>query len=238
MTHAQTSPVTLITGGAGGIGAATARRLLGDGHRVVVTGRSADRLAGFAAEVAEPDRLLTAVADAADADALAAAVDDAVARFGALTGVVANAGFSTHGTILDTDADAMREMVLTNVLGPALLVKVALPALVESGGRIVFVGSTGGLTHSPGNLYSVTKWAVTALAENTRLLATGQGVGVTLVAPGRVDTAFWDTRTGDRASLGPLLTPERIADTIAWVLAQPAGVDVNTVAVRPLGQTR
>jgi NADP-dependent 3-hydroxy acid dehydrogenase YdfG len=94
-----------------------------------------------------------------------------------------------------------------------------------------------GLRNSPGNLYSVTKWAVTALAENTRLLVTGAGVGVTLVAPGRVDTPFWDGRAGGRPTDTPALPPQDIARAVAWALAQPAGVDVNTLVVRPVGQT-
>ncbi|GAA4896432.1 hypothetical protein GCM10023405_14590 [Streptomonospora salina] len=87
-------------------------------------------------------------------------------------------------------------MVLTNVLGPALVTQAVLPHLKETRGRLVVVGSVAGVKNTPGNLYSATKWAVHALAENTRLLAAGDGVGVTLVAPGMVDTPFWDNRGG------------------------------------------
>ncbi len=75
---------------------------------------------------------------------------------------------------------------------------------------------------------------MTGLAENTRREVTRWGVGVTLIAPGRVETPFWDAY----GSLpdGELLTADQIADSIVWAMTQPAGVDVNTVAVRPLGQ--
>jgi len=126
--------------------------------------------------------------------------------------------------------------VLVNVLGPALLVKAALPALRASRGRIVFLGSVAGFKNTPGNMYSVTKWAATGLAENTRLLVTGDGIGVTLIAPGRVDTPFWSRRSTGAAADGPSLTAEHIADTIAWALDQPASVDINTVLLRPVGQ--
>jgi NAD(P)-dependent dehydrogenase (short-subunit alcohol dehydrogenase family) len=72
------------------------------------------------------------------------------------------------------------------------------------------------------------------LAENTRMLVTESGVGVSLIAPGKVDTPFWDTRGGTPP--GPALSAENIADDIMRVLGQPAGLDVNTVTIRPTGQ--
>ncbi|NUW44311.1 SDR family oxidoreductase [Nonomuraea rhodomycinica] len=216
---------TLITGGSSGIGLALARRLVADGQAVAVTGRDESRLA-------QVPGVLRLPGDATDHDSVRDAVEATVKEYGRLDHVVANAGFSTHGPFTETDPDRLRDMVLTNVLGPALLVKAALPALRETRGRIVLIGSVAGFRHAPGNMYSVTKWAVTALAENTRLLVTGDGVGVTLIAPGRVDTAFWPDGRPD----GPLLTAGNIADAVAWALAQPEGVDVNTVVVRPTGQ--
>ena len=228
--------VTLITGGAGGIGAATARRLLAEGYRVAVTGRDEGRLARFAAEVDAGPALLTIAGDAADQADVEAAVAATLKEYGRLDGVVANAGFSTHDNFVDGDPDRWREMLLVNVLGPALLARAALPALKESGGRVVMIGSVAGIRHSPGNMYSVTKWAVGALAENLRLQVTADGVGVTLVAPGRVETDFWSGRGGGSPQ-GPMMTAENIADAVVWALRQPAGVDVNTLVIRPVGQT-
>jgi NADP-dependent 3-hydroxy acid dehydrogenase YdfG len=227
--------VTLITGGSTGIGAATVRALLAAGHQVVATGRDEARLKRMAAELDAGEALRVVAGDAADYPAVQAAVQATLDRFGRLDHLVSNAGFSTHDTLADGDPDRWREMVLTNVYGPMILVKAALPALTESRGRIVFVGSVAGFKHTPGNVYSVTKWAVTGLAENTRMLVTGSGIGVTLVAPGRVDTPFWDNRDDGRPA-GPTLVAEDIARTVVWALEQPAGVDINTVVVRPVGQ--
>src|SRR3954469_19172924 len=142
----DSSLVMLITGASSGIGAATARRLLAAGHRVAVTGRDPARLARLAADLGTgDDRLLTVTGDATEYADVAAAVQTTVDAFGRLDAVVANAGFSAHDTLADGDPDRWREMVLTNVLGPALLVRAALPALTDSGGRIVFVGSTAGV---------------------------------------------------------------------------------------------
>ncbi|MEU9017929.1 SDR family oxidoreductase [Actinomadura sp. NPDC048394] len=232
-TAADGAPVTLVTGGGSGIGAATTRILLGRGHRVAITGRGEDRLKAFAADAG--DALLTFPGDASDPGAVQAAVDGTVAEFGRLDHVVANAGFSTHDDLADGDPERWREMLLNNVLGPALLIKAALPALRAAGGRIVLVGSTAGVKNTPGNFYSVTKFAVSALAENARVLVTGSGVGVTLVSPGRVESPFWDSRE-DGVPDGPVMTAENVAQSIAWALAQPAGVEVNSVVLRPSGQ--
>lgn len=229
------SPVTLITGGGSGIGAATARQLLGHGHRVTITGRGRDRLRRFAEELGEPADLLAVTADAADHEAVRAAIESTVERFGRLDNAVANAGFATHDTIADGDPAGWREMVLTNVLGPALLIHAALPALKRSRGRIVLVGSVAGFVHTPGNIYGATKWAVTGLAENTRRQVTEDGVGVTLIAPGAVETPFWDGMGGPPSGRN-LLTGDQIADSIVWAIRQPSGVDVNQLVVRPVGQ--
>ncbi|WP_028801807.1 SDR family oxidoreductase [Streptomyces sp. 142MFCol3.1] len=228
------SPVTLITGGGSGIGAAVARRLLDAGQRVTVTGRGEERLHAFAEELGRPEALLTIPGDAADYEHVAAAVEATLKRFGRLDTVVANAGFATHDTVAEGDPAGWPEMVLTNVLGPALLIRASIEALKESKGRIVLIGSVAGHVFTPGNIYGATKWAVTGLAENTRRQVTEHGVGVTLISPGRVETPFWDAY----GSLPPghLLTADQLAESIVWAMGQPSGVDVNTVVVRPVGQ--
>ena len=227
------SPVTLITGGGSGIGAATARQLLNQGHRVTITGRGQDRLRTFAEGVGEPAGLLTLTGDAADYTAVRSAVESTVKEFGRLDTIVANAGYTTFDNVADGDPAGWRHMVLTNVLGPALLIRAALPDLKETRGRIVLVGSTAGIVYSPGNIYGATKWAVTGLAENTRRMVTGDGVGVTLINPGAVETNFFDADGGppDRA----MLSADQLASCIVWAINQPRGVDINTITVRPLG---
>ncbi|MFF5336372.1 SDR family oxidoreductase [Streptomyces sp. NPDC013181] len=233
------APVTFITGGSSGIGAESVRRLLGLGHRVAATGRSAAKLAALtdAAEAAGAgERLLTFQGDAADWAHVEEAVAETVRVFGRLDHAIANAGYSADAHVETGDPEKWRGMVLTNVLGPALLVRAALPALKESQGRIVLVGSVAGFKNTPGNLYSMTKFAVTGLAENVRMLTTGYGVGTTLIAPGRVLTPFWDERPGGAAAAGPMISAEQVADTLVWAITQPRGVDVNTLVVRPIGQ--
>lgn len=143
------SPVALITGGGSGIGAAVARRLLDSGHRVTVTGRGEERLRAFAEELGSPEGLLTVVGHAAEYDEVRSAVEATLKEFGRLDTVVANAGFATHDTVAGGDPAGWSEMVLTNVLGPALLIRASIDALKETRGRIVLVGSVAGHVHTP-----------------------------------------------------------------------------------------
>ena len=228
------APVTLITGGGSGIGAAVARRLLDAGQRVAVTGRGEERLRAFSAELGDPAGLLTLRGSAAEHTQVVSAVEATLKEFGRIDTVVANAGFATHDSVAEGDPAGWTEMVLTNVLGPALLIRASIDALKATRGRIVLVGSVAGFVNTPGNIYGATKWAVTGLAENTRREVTQWGVGVTLIAPGRVETPFWDGTGG--LPPGERLTAGQIADSVVWAMTQPAGVDVNTVVVRPLGQ--
>ncbi|MET8975349.1 SDR family NAD(P)-dependent oxidoreductase [Streptomyces sp. NPDC004539] len=224
----------LITGGGSGIGAAAARQLLAKGWQVAVTGRGEDRLAAFAKELGDPEGLLTLPGNAAEYADVQHAVTKTLETYGRLDAVVANAGMGTHDTVAEGDPSGWPEMILTNVLGPALLIRASIDALKETKGRIVLVGSVAGFVQTPGNLYGATKWAITALAENTRRQVTDWGVGVTLIAPGRVETPFWDNYGG--LPPGHLLTADQIADSLVWSLDQPDGVDVNTIVVRPIGQ--
>ncbi|OQD53547.1 short-chain dehydrogenase [Streptomyces phaeoluteigriseus] len=231
---ATAAPVALITGGGSGIGAAVARRLLDAGYRVTVTGRGEQRLRAFAAELGDPEGLSTVVGSTSDYDHVQSAVDRTLKEYGRLDTVVANAGIATHDSVAEGDPSGWTDMVLTNVLGPAFLVRASIDALKETRGRIVLIGSVAGFVPTPGNIYGATKWAVTGLAENTRRQVTEWGVGVTLIAPGRVETPFWD----GYGSLPPghLLTADQIADSVVWAIRRPEGVDINTVVVRPVGQ--
>jgi NADP-dependent 3-hydroxy acid dehydrogenase YdfG len=109
-----------------------------------------------------------------------------------------------------------------------------MPALRETRGRVVLIGSVAGIAFTPGNVYGATKWGLTGLAENTRRKVTADGIGVTLVVPGRVDSPFWEPHGGSFPDCN--LAPSQVAECIAWAVSQPDEVDVNTIVVRPKGQ--
>jgi NADP-dependent 3-hydroxy acid dehydrogenase YdfG len=226
----MSDPVFLITGASSGIGAATARAAVQAGHRVVLGARSADRLATLAAELGGPERALAVAADVAewaDQEALVAAALD---HFGRLDLAFANAGLGRGSSFLGGTPERMREMVLTNVYGAALTVRAALPALKATRGHLLLTGSVAGHRVLPGSLYSVTKWAVGAMAESVRQELNGTGVRVTLVSPGQVDTPFFAERREGR------LDADDVARAVMFAVSQPAHVDVNEILLRPTAQ--
>jgi NADP-dependent 3-hydroxy acid dehydrogenase YdfG len=221
----------VVTGGGSGIGAAITRDLLGAGAAVVATGRDRERLDALADAVGAGERLTVAVADAGDWADTERVVALCAETYGRIDGVVANAGYTLPGDVRTSDVSRWPAMVATNVLGPAYLARAAADHLVASGGRIVLIGSVAGHKNSPGNLYGATKWAVTGLAENLRMQFAPLGVGVSLVSPGVVDTAFYAGGTPE-VHLGA----DDLAAAVRYVLGSTAEVDVNTLVVRPRRQ--
>ncbi|MDO9355670.1 MAG: SDR family oxidoreductase, partial [Solirubrobacteraceae bacterium] len=229
--HWADTPVLLITGASSGIGAETARMAIARGRRVALAARSTDKLAALVEEFGGPDHAVAITTDVTDFASVEAAVGAAKDHFGRLDAVYANAGFGAERSFLGDDVDHWREMVLTNVLGAAFTIRAALPTLYETDGvgHLLLTGSVAGRVNLPGSLYSVTKWAVHAMGESLRQEVDGK-VRVTTIAPGKVDTPFFDNPVTDA------LQPEDIARAVLYALDQPAHVDVNEILLRPTKQ--
>jgi NADP-dependent 3-hydroxy acid dehydrogenase YdfG len=223
-------PVFLITGASSGIGAATARAAAEHGHRVVLAARSVDRLSELAGELGGPDRALAVRCDVTEWDQQQAMVQTALESFGRLDVAFANAGFGATRGFLEESIEHWRSMVLTNVYGAALTIRATLPALKKARGHLLLTSSVAGRRALQGSLYSATKFAVTAMGEAARLELNDTGVRVTLIEPGMVDTAFFDSPVSDA------LAPEDVARAVMFAVSQPAHVDVNEILVRPTAQ--
>src|SRR3954447_22484795 len=226
--------VLLITGASTGIGAATARQAAAAGWKVVLSARSEDKLQELAREIGAETALAQRcdVTEIADQERL---VEAAVGRFGRIDAVFANAGFGAKRGFLEEDPDFWRSMVLTNVLGPALTIRALLPHFLERDrGHFLITSSVAGRRVLPGSLYSATKHAATAIGEalrsELRQMHDNCSVRVTLIEPGSVDTPFFENKP-ERA-----LEADDIARAVMYALEQPAGVDVNEMLIRPVGQ--
>jgi NADP-dependent 3-hydroxy acid dehydrogenase YdfG len=225
-------PVFLITGASTGIGAATARRAVERGYRVVLAARSRERLDALADELGGVEQALAVPTDVTEWEQQEALVAAALESFGRLDVAFANAGFGARRGFLEDTPEHWRQMVLTNVYGAALTIRASVPALREARGHLLLTGSVAGRRVMPGSLYSCTKHAVTAMAEAARQELDGSGVRVTLLSPGAVETPFWDRGAPDWA-----LTDDDVADAVLWAVTRSPRVDVNEVLLRPTGQS-
>jgi meso-butanediol dehydrogenase/(S,S)-butanediol dehydrogenase/diacetyl reductase len=182
--------VVLITGGGSGIGAATARRFAAEGAQVVVTGRRAAPLQS----VAEDIRGVAVAGDTADPIAVDRAVAEAVDRFGGVDILVAAAGISPAGGIVDIPLDDWRRTFATNLDGPMLMARAVIPVMIDrGGGSIVLVSSTAALAAAPASAaYDISKAGVVALARAIAVDYGPMGVRANSVLPGWVRTPMAD----------------------------------------------
>lgn len=186
-----TGKTVLITGGSLGVGKACADAFFAEGANLVLAARREGPLAEAAASLGDPDRVLTVAADVADHDALVGLVDACVERFGALHGVVNNAGAHFRGPIAGRDAAQLSTMVDVNLRAPIALTRLALPHLLEHGGFVVNVASLAGKVPLDGAAtYSATKFGLRAFTFAVAEELRGTNVTCSVVSPGPIETGF------------------------------------------------
>jgi NAD(P)-dependent dehydrogenase (short-subunit alcohol dehydrogenase family) len=216
--------VVIVTGGASGLGAATVEAVKEAGgipHVLDV----ADLPFGVDGEQV----------DLADSAAAAAAVDRAAERHGRLDAVVTAAGTDSCGKLADVDPQAWERVIMVNLIGTAAVVRAALPHLERSNGRVVTIGST--LSHtalSDATAYCASKFGIVGFTRSLTAELAGK-IGVTMVVPGGMQTAFFDSR--DEAYKPPpdakLNDPADVARTVLFALGQPPGCEVRELVVTP-----
>ena len=249
--------IAVVTGASAGIGLATAEHLFKLGAGVVINARRADKLAAVARQI-DPSgkRVIPVAGDAGSSEAIAAMLAAARTSLGGVADlVVVNAGRGLKGSVTDSDQSQWEEMIRTNVLGAAKLMReaglgMAAAATAQGGAWVssprdrVVIGSVVGRHVSPfSSMYGGTKFAVSGMVEGVRRELGPKGVRVTLVEPGFVTSEFqgvagydpaWYQGVVDR--IGPVLMPEDVARVIGVVAQQPAHVHLSNVLVRPTRQ--
>jgi NADP-dependent 3-hydroxy acid dehydrogenase YdfG len=225
-------PVLVITGASTGIGAATARRAVEFGHRVVLAARSEDKLQALARELGGEERALAVRCDVTSWDDQQALVQAALDSYGRMDAYFANAGFGAARGFLEESVEHWKSMIDTNVLGAALSIRASLAHFREQGsGHLILTSSIAGRRVLPGSLYSATKHAVTAMGEALRQEVAETAIKMTLIEPGMVDTPFFDNRVSGA------LEADDIARAVLFALTQPPHVDVNEMLIRPIHQS-
>lgn len=233
----------LVTGASGGIGEAICRLLVANGHRVVASARSLDKLENLATELGEA--LQPLALDVTDADAVRNLPSALPQGFDKIDILVNNAGHDIGGRrCFDVgSADQWCDIVETNVQGMIRVTHALIGDMLERAqGHIINLGSIAGLKpYATGTAYVTSKYAVHGFSETLRLDYAGKGIRVTEIMPGLVRSGFAEQRLGDDLqaqefydSFDACLQPEDVAETVAFALAQPRHVEVTQLVVLPV----
>ncbi|MFE7785705.1 SDR family NAD(P)-dependent oxidoreductase [Streptomyces nigrescens] len=241
--------VVIVTGGGTGIGAATARLLRAAGHQVVISGRRPEPLH----RLAEETGALAHPSDAADPEAVQGLVETAVSAYGRLDGLVLNAGIARSGAVGDLSVEDWEAVMTTNVTGPFLLQRAALPHLLAARGAVVAVASVSALRNGDGNAaYATSKAALLQLCRSLAVDYGRDGLRANVVCPSWVRTEMADRRMARFAEeagladggaadggvdaayeeatrllpVGRAGQPQEVAEAISWLLS-PAASFVN-----------
>jgi len=238
--------VVAITGASSGIGAATARRLAASGARVVLGARGTQRLASLANEITDTGgRVIYTSTDVRRREDLVTLVGLAKERFGCLDVLISNAGVGPISPLDDLRVDEWDAIIDTNIRGLLYGIAAALPLFrAQQTGHFVNVASTAAHRIVPNMaVYAAAKSAVRVISEGLRQEA-GDKLRVTVISPGFIRTDLASSindpalREQIEQSMQKIaISPDAIAETIAFAISQPAEVDVGEVIVRPTAQS-
>jgi NADP-dependent 3-hydroxy acid dehydrogenase YdfG len=237
----ETSPVGIVTGGVGGIGAACAVALGRLGGRLVLADRSLHGGEALVQRVEEAGgAAILEQLDVRDAEDQERVVRVALDRFGRIDFLLALAGIADQSSVADGDPELWRTVVETNVLGLLYSCRAVAGAMQRQGsGHILIMASVSGRDPYVGEpVYIASKWAQVGFAHSLRLELQPAGIRVTLIEPGLVDTPL----TRGNPKVQPLLeaieplTAEDVAQAVVYAFSQPPHVAVSEVVVRPQRQ--
>ncbi|MEX2672755.1 MAG: SDR family NAD(P)-dependent oxidoreductase [Phycisphaeraceae bacterium] len=224
------SKKVIITGASRGVGRGIARVLGKNGFHVGLLARSEEKLREVADEVnASEGKAFWATADLRDEQQTTDSIAKLIEQLGGLDVLVNNAGVVIFKTTLELSSDEWRQMIETNVHGVFYATRAALPTLLEQGnGHVVNISSIGGYHPIPGaSGYAASKHAVTGFSDSLMQEVRQQGVKVTTVFPGSVDTS---SEPADAWKL----SPEEIGETCLHVLQTSGNYCISRVEMRPL----
>jgi 2-hydroxycyclohexanecarboxyl-CoA dehydrogenase len=211
--------VALVTGAASGIGAATARRLAGEGARVAATDVNLDGAREIAGELSGAAFEL----DVRSTDSIRAAVSAAEEELGPVDVLVNNAGYDEFGFFVNTDEDLWDRVLAVNLRGVIAVTHAVLPGMQERrGGRIVNVASEAGRVGSHGStVYSAAKGGVIAFTKAVAREGARYGVTSNAVAPGPIETPLLMAAPEQLGDLGQRIVQGMVGQTVLRRLGTP-----------------
>ncbi len=231
--------VVLITGGGRGLGAALTRTLAGAGARVVPADIRHEQVDRLAAQLTDEGMTARGVAlDVSDAGQVERVIEDVVDQFGRLDVLINNAGTDLTVSIEEMLVEEWDRIIAVNLRGPFLASKRALAAMKQQGhGHIVNIVSTAAKrAWANASAYHASKWGLLGFSHALHVEARAVNVKVTAVICGGMRTPFLLDRFPD-IDIDNLQPPENVADTVRYVLTQPAGTVIPEVMVLPMRET-
>lgn len=235
----------LITGASSGFGKATAELLAKDGHKLILIARRKDRLDELKKNLNTD--VFTAIVDITDKTQVADFFASLPKEFRDIDILINNAGLALGmEPAQDADLENWERMVDTNIKGLLYMTRPTLDIMKQQGkGLIINIGSVAGhLPYKGGNVYGATKAFVRQFSNNLRTDLFGMDIKITNIEPGMAETEFASVRfKGDDAKAKAVyadyrpLQAEDIANTIAWVINQPARVNIDNIEIMPLDHT-
>ncbi|SFD13830.1 NADP-dependent 3-hydroxy acid dehydrogenase YdfG [Chitinophaga sp. CF118] len=236
--------VVVITGASSGMGAATARKLVQLGAKVVLAARREDQLKTMVQELGDNSMYVkTDVTRRSDLDNL---IKQAIEKFGQIDVLWNNAGIMPISFFDEGLVDEWDRMIDINIKGVLYGINAVLPHMLKRGqGHILATSSVGGLKTTPGiGVYAGTKFAVRAIMDTLRE-EVAQTIKVTTIYPGATQSELGHDITSPKikAIYGnlqgmPKMDEEAIANAVIYAISQPGNITVNELVLRPLGQTR
>ncbi|APG17562.1 oxidoreductase [Kosakonia radicincitans DSM 16656] len=228
--------IVLLTGASSGIGEATVRQLVQEGHHLIIGARRLAKLQRLQEELGNIDALQVDVTQAGDLQRMA---DFALSNYGRIDVLINNAGVMPLSPLAARKLDEWRQTLDVNVHGVLNGIAAVLPVMEQQGsGQIINVASIGAHTVFPSSaVYCASKFAVRAISDGLRQET--ETIRVTVISPGVVESELADHITDDGAKTAMqefrriALPADAIAKAIAWAIAQPDGVDVSEMIVRP-----
>jgi len=226
----------LVTGAGRGIGRAISLALAGAGARVTIVSRTAPELHAVAREIeALGGRALAHPGDLRRPEVSAAAVAEAARAHGRLQILINNAGVGAHAPVAETSDELWQTVLETNLTAVFRLTRSALPQLTDGGGHIFMISSLAGSNPIAGMAaYCASKAALDHFSHCLMLEVRQQGVKVTTLAPGSVDTRFGADAGAPRGEGSWMLRPEDVAATVLGLLQTRDDAHLSRVEMRPL----
>lgn len=224
-------PVALITGASSGIGAACAR-VLQDSHRLILVARREQRLKELADALPEARPLVCDLSEPAARDQLMA---QAEALYGGIDVLINNAGIFETGAADAIDEAQMNYLWRLNVNAPLLLTRDALPLLRQSSNAVIItISSIAAVADFPQcSVYAASKAAVEAWSRSLREELRGDGIRVSIIAPGATSTEVWDGKDGFDTSR--MMQADDIAAAVRSCVLMPVSASVDKLTLMPPG---